>query len=341
MAFTEYPTLLDSLKGSTAKLERQIVDNVKYAAPLFNRLPVRVIDGTEYKHRVRTSLPLIGARPVNAGVGMLSADYELKNAQCFNYEGHVGIDSAIKDAKREEAIELMVDYKTAAVKGAQFVMERSLLYGKAVSPFGMDGLPDTIADYHTISATGSEASRVHGGASVWALNINPDMLRVIFGNNSSMHFTPEVVRYVTAPRADDPTKIGEFHAVTSTLKFWVGFDQRDDDAAFRLVNESAANPLTDVMLGRLVELFPSGTAPNLLVMHRSTGSRLRASRTSSLKFVKKTSGNTTLADAPKDFDGIPIIYTDALLTDETLENIAKLAGQTKLVMEKNTNLLKR
>lgn len=335
-----YPTLMDALQGSSAKMEAKILDSVKYAAPLFNKIATKVIDGTSYNHRIRTSLPLIGARPVNAGVGTLSADYKTTNAQCFHYEGHVVVDKAIADVTPSDGIDLMAENKKAAMKGAEIVLERSLIYGKEVSPFGMDGLVDSIADYHTISATGSEASRVHSGASVWALNINHDMMRVIFGGSKAMNFTPVEARNVPALQADGKTW-GEMRALVSTLMFWIGFDQMDEDASFRLVNESDTNPLTDSMLARLVELFPSGTAPNLLVMHRSTGSRLRASRTSSLKYVKKTSGNTTIADAPADFDGIPIIYTDALLPNETLENIAKLKGQTKLVMEKNTNLLKR
>lgn len=335
-----YPTLMDALQGSSARMEAKILDGVKYAAPLFNKIATKVIDGTTYRHRVRTGLPLIGARPVNAGVGNLAADFETQNAECFHYEGHVVVDKAIADVTPADGIDLMTENKRAAMKGAEIVLERSLIYGKSVSPFGMDGLVDSIADYHTISATGSEASRVHGGASVWALNINPDMMRVIFGGSKAMNFTPVEARNVPALMADGKTW-GEMRALVSTLMFWVGFDQVDEDASFRLVNESDTNPLTDSMLARLVELFPSGSAPNLLVMHRSTGSRLRASRTSSLKYVKKTSGNTTVADSPTDFDGIPIIYTDSLLPDETLENIAKLKGQTKLTMEKNTNLLKR
>ena len=76
-------------------------------------------------------------------------------------------------------------------------------------------------------------------------------------------------------------------------------------------------------------------------MSRATRARLQQSRAESFVYPKGTAGKTPYAELPTEFEGIPIIVTDALLADETEANIAKLATLSSISAIKNTSNLKR
>lgn len=337
-----FPTLLEATKGTCATRERQIIEGVLPQIPVFNRLPQRVINGTSYTAKERTSIPLIKPRPLNAGVELFKSDYVLKNAQCFLYNGMFGVDKALAKAHPEQFGEFMRDEATAGVRGLMYQLERSLFYGKAVSAYGLNGLPDTIGDYMTFSLDSqhnTDNQRQYGGASIWLLSLSPDMLRVIWGGKKVLAF--DQMKEETIPVTTAEGKNGYMRAYTKDITSWVGFSQQHEGAVAHAVNESGDHPLTDAVLSQAVNMFPSGITPNLIVMNRHTRARLQANRASSYKYVKGTSGKTPYADIPTEYEGIPIVTTDVLIDDESTQNIEALAKQTKIEAEKNQNCLKR
>lgn len=221
-------------------------------------------------------------------------------------------------------------------------LERTLFYGKDVSAYGMNGLPNTIGDYMTYSLDAdhnTDNNRLYGGASVWFLSLDPDMLRVIWGKNKVLSFGPQKEETINAKTATGED--GQLTAYTRELLSWIGFSQQHEGAVVHAVNESASKPLTDAELARGIEMFPSGVTPGVIVMNRATRARLQINRSSNYKYVKGSSGKTPFADIPTEYNGIPIITTDVLLNDETTQNIAALAAQTKIEAQQNTNVLKR
>lgn len=338
MPENNYPTLLKLLQGKAPTLEQRVVESVIFDTPFLEKLPARVISGTSYKQLVRTSLPLIQSTPYNTGVPLADVNYVTKNAECYPYKGRVAIDKMLVDGEPELAKKYTADLMNAHIRGAFASLEMGLFYGKGKDSRGTLGLVDTIGDYMTISATGSNSARTHGGASVWAVCLKEDMIHVVWGNSSTVQFGARTLQDVSQPTADG--KPGYMTAYCWNFGFHAGLSQMDEFATSRIVNESDENPLTDSLLADLVNNFPAGHNPDIIVMSRGSRARLQKSRSQSLTYVKKN-GSSVYADTPTDYEGIPIICSDALMADETEENIAALRGLTELRPQYNTaNLIR-
>ena len=327
-------TLVDVMQRSGAPLvDRKVVDEVIASAPLWQAMPAKVIKGTQYSYMVRTGIPTIGARPLNAGASMLKSKYETRNAEAFAYDGVVSIDAMVAKAHPEGKDALMADEMRETLRGALVGFEQGLIYGKAKDEYGMYGLVNLIADYMTISAdpaANTEGSRKEGGASVWMLNLDEAYQHIVYGNDKTLGFTPEVTGEMVRPTGrkdkDGNDEMGLMRAHSRHCEAWMGYAMKSAFGAARLINESATHPLTDALLAKLLRCFPTGHKPTHLVMNQSTLARWEESRTKALTFVKggKNANGATLADEPDGFRGLKLIVTDNLLEDETAENIAKL-----------------
>lgn len=329
MAVTTLADLMQR-RGAPA-LDRKIVDETQHAAPLFNRLPSRVISGTVYRYMKRNTLPKIGPRPINAGVEAHKASYKSANAECHYYDGMIMLDKAIADADAEGKYALMADEARATVKGTMFGLEQSLFYPQE---FGAPCLRETIGDYMTMSADPdivNETAWTAGGSSVWLLHVAEGALENIFGNSNAIAFGPisqqDVQRPTGKTDADGNVIMGSMQALVQHCSFWRGFVQKNVFAVGAILNESADHPLTDEMLAKAVDMFPAAMRPNLIVMNPATRSRLRQNRSKAMTYRKGQSGQTAYVETPTEWDGIEIMVTDGILNDETPEKIAAFMGK--------------
>lgn len=334
-----YPTLMKLLQGKTPTMEQRVVEQVIYDAPFLSKLPARVIKGTSYRYMVRNSLPLIKSTPYNMGVGLASVDYETNSAECYPYQGRVAIDKKLVNGEPELAKRYTADLMAAHMRGALASLEMGIFYGKGRDDKGTPGLNDTIGQYMTLSATGNQTERTYGGATVWGVCLKDDMLHVVYGNSRTIAFGQRKEQDVPARTADGER--GFMPAYVWDFDFHAGFCQMDAFATGRIVNESDENPLSDKMLAELVNAFPTGHTPDVLVMTRGSRKRLQQQRSAALTYVKKSSGNTAYADLPTDYEGIPIIVTDGLLENETKEAIESLRSLKELRPQLNTHLLQK
>lgn len=332
-------TMLDiQRKNGPGQRDAQIVDEVAFAAPVLTTIPAAVIKGTTYSYRRRKNAPKIGPRPANKGVKVYKTDYEEKNDQCFIYNGRLAIDEMVANADAEGPGSYLKDEAESHTQGLMCSLEQSFFYGKSLSQYGMPGLVDTIGDYMTLSAIDSvntSGIAQAGGASVWAIIKDPKKLRLIFGNSKAISFGPVRRESVITGTGE------EFTALKQDIGVWVGLSQRDEYAVARLCNISDANPLTDAMLAKLLEVFPSGYTPTELIMNRHTRALLQQTRSTSMVYPKLKGGSqVAYAPLPTEYEGIPIVVTDALLNDETAANIAKMAAESH-IFTKTTAPIKR
>lgn len=339
MAKPNNPTLADVLQTTPMNVERKTLEGVAFEAPLLEKLPAKIIPGINYIQKVRTSVPLFGPVPYNTGTVPVKASYETRGGQCFHYSGRFQIDQALTLADPDNAAAYMADEMLAGTRGLLISLELSVIYGKAYHQQGAFGLVDTIGDYMTISATGNNSERQHGGASVWAICANADMLHTVWGTSKVVSFGEQ--RKETVSRLTATGQQGDMDAITRSFHCHFGFAQLDEFATARIVNESDRAKLTDKLLAQLVNNFPAGHTPSMLVMSRASRARLQQSRAEAFVYPKNSAGKTPYAELPTEFEGIPIIVTDALLADETEENIAALATMSSITAIKNTSNLKR
>jgi hypothetical protein len=322
-------TLADLMqrRGAPA-LDRKIVDETQHAAPLFKRLPSRVISGTVYRYMKRDTLPKVGPRPINAGAEAHKASYKSANAECHYYDGVIMLDKALADADPDGRNELMADEARATMKGTMFGLEQSLFYPQE---FGAPCLRQTIGDYMAMSANPNikdETAWTAGGASVWLLHVADGALENIFGNSKAIAFGPIEKQDVQRPTGKADGSMGSMTALIQHCSFWRGFVQKNVFAVDAILNESADNPLTDEMLAKAVDMFPASMRPNLIVMNPATRSRLRASRSTAITYRKGQSGQTAYAVTPTEWDGIEIMVTDGIINDETPEKIAEFMSKS-------------
>lgn len=331
-------TLADLMQRTGAPaLDRKIVDEVAIDAPLFNRLSGRTISGTNYTYLKRDTLPKIGPRPINAGVEVHKASYKSANAQCYYYDGRIEVDKALIDADPEAKNLLMADEARATVKGTMFGLEQSLFYPEEG---GAPCLRQTIGDYMAMSANPSitdETAWTAGGASIWLLHIAEDTIYNIWGNKKAISFGPideeSVIRPTGKKDSNGNPIMGSMRAKVQHCSFWRGFVQKNVFAVGAILNESAANPLTDEMLAKAVDMFPASMRPNLIVMNTSSRSRLRSSRSTAITYRKGQSGQTAYAVTPTEWDGIPILVTDGIINDETPAKIAAFMNKNDFSAE--------
>lgn len=327
-------TLADLMqrRGDPA-IDRKVVDEIADSAPLFNAMPSRVITGTTYRYMRRTSIPMIGARPLNAGAEMLKSAYEQATAECFAYDGLIMLDKLIADADPAGKNAFMADEMKATLRGTEFGLEQALFYGKDKDKFGIYGLNNLVADYMTMSAdpdANTEATRKEGGSSIWFVNLKNDYMELQFGNNKTIGFGPEKIENVERPTGRESGSMGLMEAYIRHCSFWLGFALKNIWAAGRICNESAAHPLTDAMLADFLRRFPASDKPTHIVMNQSSLARWEKSRTAGLTFTKGISKGGIIADTPTDFRGLKLIVTDALIDDETAENVAKISTQSTI-----------
>lgn len=324
-------TLLDVLQAHPGTLEKKMVDETYLSAPLFNKLPSRVISGTQYRYQKRDSLPKIGARPINAGAEVHKASWKTENAECYFYDGRIEADIALIMAEPENKHLIMADTAKATIKGTMFGLEQALFYK---TPFGIKPLREQIADYMAISADPSitdETAWTAGGTSVWLLHVADDALRLNWGNRKTLSFGP--IRDESVQRSRPDGTMGPMQAKVQNCNFWLGFEQMNEFASGVILNVSAENPLTDELLAKAVELFPAAMRPNLIVMNPGARSLLRQSRSKALTYVKGNKGQTVYAETPTEWDGVPILVTDGILADETPEKIAAAIGKAAYTVD--------
>ena len=329
-------TLVDLMqRRGDAPLDRKVVDDVAASAPLFNAMPAKVISGTTYKFLRRDSIPMIGARPLNAGAEMLKSSYSTGSAEAFAYDGLILVDKMLAEADPDGKNALMAEEMRNHLRGTLFGLEQGLIYGKDKDQYGTWGLTNLIADYMTMSADSSantESTRKDGGSSIWFLNLNNDYMHLIFGNSKTITFGPEKLQDVPRPTGytegeNGHTAMGSMEAYIRHCNFWLGFMLKSVWAAGRIVNESASNPCTDALLAQMLRKFPASHKPTHIVMNQATLARWEESRTKAMTFVKGRSNGGTIADTPTEFRGLQVIVTDSLLEDETAAEIAKLKGK--------------
>ncbi|MFH1302335.1 MAG: major capsid protein, partial [Planctomycetota bacterium] len=104
-----------------------------------------------------------------------------------------------------------------------------------------------------------------------------------------------------------------YHAYVTAIMAWLGLQIGSIHSVGRIVNltEDAGKGLTDDLIYKALEKFPSSKQPNLIVMNRRSLRQLRDSRTAT---------NATGAPAPRptEVEGIPIVTTDSIVSTEEL-----------------------
>lgn len=296
-------SLLDVAKKNSSDREIGLIEENATTAPEASIVRARSIRGTSYKTLHRVGLPATGFRDANGGIAGGVSKYELREVQCYIFGGRVVVDKAVAAANEDGPEMALADEASGVMQSALIALGSQFYYGK-VDESGFPGLESLVHDEMVHNAGGTTADT---GSSVYGVKFGPKNVQFVIGQGGGM--TLDDFRTESVADADG----NYFPAHVSDLSSWIGLQATNKYCVGRLrdITEDTGKKLDDNLLGRFLEKFPVGMMPDALFMNRRSLRQLRESRTA-------TNATGQPAPTPTEYEGIPIIVTDSIVSTEAL-----------------------
>lgn len=299
-------TMLDIARQNNSDRVVGLIEEASLAIPEVGLFPARTIKGTQYKTLVRSALPDVGYRKANEGVAVTKSTLENRLVECFILDGSWHMDKAVADAAEDGPMAACAVEASGHVQGAFQSLAKQIYYGPASGVSGAaDGPPGLI---NALDATNMEVD-VTGtgtlGSSVWAVKFGPQGVQIVFGKDGKFSEGEIIEQMVTLSSK-------HMWAYAQELLGWQGLAVHSTKAIGRIrdLTTGTGKTLTDAMMGALLAKFSVGWKPDVFLMSRRSLEQLRSSRTA-------TNATGAPAPTPTEYEGIPIVPTDAITNTET------------------------
>jgi hypothetical protein len=280
-------------------------------APLLRVMHAQVASqNTLHKYTKQTVASGVAFRAMNAGLDkvfsqdvgvsivlqIMDGTYHADVAQAQAYRG--GVDAFLQ---RELA---------RTIRAKMFLAERSVIYGDGTTNNVIAGLIYASGTIRYLDDDMVVVPETAGSGdlrtSVYVIRHGESDVSFLLGNEGEFTVTEEP-RIVPWQPAHDNT--ATYPAYYVPVTGWAGLQPGGAYSAARVAN--VLNSLTGDDLYAAIAKFPAGRQPNAIVMNRRAQELLRKSR---------TAVNQTGAEAPRptEFEGIPIVVTDAIADNEAV-----------------------
>lgn len=268
----------------------------------------RTIKGQNYKTLVRVALPTVGFRSANEGNAASASRFENRNVETFILNPRWECDKAVADQHEDGAPAYISIEAGGVMQAAMLLLARQFYYGRA-SASGSDakghpGLVDSVDSSLVVDAAGTTPST---GSSVWAVKFGPRDVSWVFGENGTLSMSD--VRTETLRDSGNLPYTGYVQELLAYAGLQVG--SKYSIGRIKNLTAEAGKGLTDARLGSLLSAFPAHVVPDAFFATRRSIEQLRASRTA-------TTENGREVPWPVDFEGIPLVPTDAILNTEAI-----------------------
>jgi hypothetical protein len=313
-------TLAELVRFNSLDVNPAEISDILNGAPVLAQLHAMMSsNGTTHKYNVETTAPVIGFRAINAGADYTASDSTQVSVDLKFIDATIREDIAQCQAYRGGS-EAWLDKRTARqLRQALFTLETQVFNGTVGGDAsGFNGLADDanynqLSDALVVDAGGTAAGT---GSSVWFLRSTPDdasMALVGAGDEglSMDNINFNIGETFKAQIAGSNGKL--MTALCRDIGGHLGIQIGSKYAAARIANLTAESGkgLTDLLLSQCLELFPSSDPPTHIVMNRRSGGQVQRSRTTYSPVGQP-------APLVREYEGIPIIYTDAITNTETL-----------------------
>jgi len=314
------PTLLDVLKtnGNDAVVglideAARVVPEVSGINPLTGAgLPgvasARTIRGLNYKTLVRTAVPSVGFRKVNAGTAVDKSTFEQRLIECYLMNPIFECDKAIADVHEDGWQAYLAMEASGIMEGAFQSLGKAFFYGSNATHGLTDAFPGLLQAYDdtnmVVDAGGTTATT---GSSVWLVRFGPQHVQWLLGNGGSLN-----VSEVTEVRLTDGSS-NPYTAYHQELYVRPGLQVGSVYSVCRIkkLTADSGKGLTDALIYSALAKFPTGVRPDVMFCSRRSLHQLRNSRTA-------TNQTGAPAPIPTEVEGIPIVPTDSLSDIEAL-----------------------
>lgn len=232
-------------------------------------------------------------------------------------DGSFSTDVALADAYKGGRDAWLQLELIRTLRQAMFTVERQVIYGTKTQTGGsyladsggFTGLANSTdldaTNDDMVIACGTAGASADSQTSVWLIRNTPNDVSLVIGNDGRILVEDDPAIIEKTPDGD--TETATYPALYVPVTGYIGLQLGGKYSAARICNVQTA--LTDDDIYDGLALFPSASQPNLIVMNRKALGLLRKSRTAT---------NPTGAPAPRptEVDGIPIVCTDAVRSDE-------------------------
>lgn len=313
---TEFPTLLDIAKASGVDAVVGLIDEVAISTPEVTGVDMRgnvvprvgasrTIDGVSYETLVRIADPTVRFRDANEGVPGTKSRYENRIVSTYTLNPRWECDKAVADRHADGPEAYIAMEGAAQVRAGLHHIARQFYYGTGNDAKGFPGLAEVVDSTMVLDAGGTTAAT---GSSVWAVKFGPQNVQWVWGRNGALELAPVRLESI------EDTDGNRFDAYIESILAYPGLQVGNKYSVARIKDLTAdsGKGLTDDLLAQLVDLFPTSVGePDVIFMTRRSRSQWRNSRTAT---------NTTGAPAPlpTNYEGIPVLVTDAITNTETL-----------------------
>lgn len=299
-----------------------LIEEVTTFAPEMMELMGITIPGTSYKTRIRKSYPNVGFRAANQGTPLTASTYDNARKECFIVDAQIQVDQAVADAPEEGGADLLLsDESIGVMRQLLITMGRQVWGGiQAGSKYGFQGLASQVDSTLDLGKGGVAAN----SSSVFGVWNNEQGVHFVFGGNKGIDMAENWRIQQVLDANSNP-----YTAYVNNLYGWIGLAMNHTKSVGRLAGcdgTTAAKTVSDSNLATLLAAFPIGYKPSKWFMSRPSALQLQLSRS----FVSGTNGTITGADAksstgrevtapwPTESNGIPIVITDSIPTDDLL-----------------------
>lgn len=312
-------TLAELVRFNSMEVNPAEMTDIFNGAPVLSALhAMQSSNGTTHKYNKETTAPVIGFRAVNAGADYTAAVHTQVSTDLKYIDAKVIEDVAACNAYRMGAEAWLNNRTRRNLRQALFILEKQVFNGTVGGDSsGFTGLADGSVfddkdDARVIDATGTTANT---GSSVWFIRSTPDDAGLaVVGAGADLDV--ENINFDVGETYETivlGSNSKSMAAYARTVGGHMGLQLGSNKAVARICNltEDSGKGLTDSLLADALELFEANEWPTLIAMSRRSATQLRKSRT--------TYNPTGLpAPWPREYEGIPIITTDAITDTEAL-----------------------
>jgi hypothetical protein len=265
-------------------VDKTATTEVLNSAPLVSRLPISdTADGSStHKYTKYTQAPVVGFRSENAGRDYSHSVDTIVSVNCSILDWSWRVDHAIAQSWRQGPQDLIAREGLRHLGAALYKLEQQIIYGTDAT------LGDSSGFAGFLQSTDLDAVLVSPAAN--GLVVGDTIVTEANDGNYPVFYTP-----------------GNMLAgLQLGGKYSIG----------RICNLNASDSgaqLDDDKISDLLSAFPSGMAPDFLVMNRDRLKELQQSRTA-------TNPTGAPSPFPSSAFGVPIIVTEALVNTEAVES---------------------
>lgn len=300
------PSLLDVATFQNVDASA-IIEEVIKMVPEIGLLPWDTIPGQQYRTIVRTSDPTAAFRAANNGPTASKSTFENRLVETFILNPRWECDKAVADVHPKGAAYYIGVEAVGILRAAMKTLASQMYYGTGA---GGDtaGFPGLLAAYDTtnmeVDAGGTTAST---GSSVWMIKRGEEDVKGLIGGNGVLDVSDVRIGDITGQNSSTLT------AYIQELLGWFGLQVGNKWSVGRIkkLTADSGKSLTDSLLSQLLEKFPAGHEPDVILMSRRSRGQLQRSRTT-------YSPTGQPAPLPTEYEGIPIVITESILNTEAL-----------------------